>query len=112
VNTTQSFKTATDSRGLKVNYSSTKTQHSWHHSVDTKHILLHVKFEGILTISLKSKSMPNKKVAIFMEDDPSFSQKRSLENFAVTRKMSSGTFPSPFSSPFPLTLNKCIPIDH
>jgi hypothetical protein len=40
---------------------STKTEHTWHHSIDKKYCFLHIKFEVRLFIYLTRKAMTNKK---------------------------------------------------
>jgi hypothetical protein len=61
LNTALSPKTAANSIGHKIGHSSTKTQHPWYHSVDTRHYSVHVKFEEWFVISFSRDSITNKK---------------------------------------------------
>lgn len=60
VGTSQSLKTATDSKESEVGDSSKKIQRCWHWSIDRKHTFLCKKFEVDLYISFKRKFVPKK----------------------------------------------------
>jgi hypothetical protein len=77
VDTTQSSKTATDSRAPKIVNSSKNTYHSWYHSIDRKHTFLLVNFEVKFIISFKRNTMSNN----FMWMGPPFFQKRSVKRW-------------------------------
>jgi hypothetical protein len=57
----QVLKKPIDSSSPIVGNSSTKVQHPWQNSVDTKHFCLDVKFEARFVISFTRKPMSNKK---------------------------------------------------
>jgi hypothetical protein len=73
---TLSPKTVTDSSGLKVGNPSTEHQHHWHHSVDTRYYLLHVKFEVKFIFSFTRKFTSSKKWHFSWMIGPWFFSKR------------------------------------
>jgi hypothetical protein len=83
LSTTPSPKTATDSGSPKIDRSSTKTKHSWHHQVNKKHYYLRVKFEVMFATFFSKKSHVQQKVTLFMRDESIlFFKKRRLEKLA------------------------------
>jgi hypothetical protein len=78
LNTTLSSKTVTDFISPKIGNPCTETQHPWHHSVDKKYYILHVKFGVSFVNSFMRKYMCNKKWTLFT-GDPFFFQKAAFE---------------------------------
>jgi hypothetical protein len=79
---TLGLKTATDSTSPKAGHLSSKSPHPWHHSLDTKHFFLHVKYGIWFVISFMRKSMFNKKWYFFMGDGlPFFFSKNQNSEF-------------------------------